>query len=106
MDTNTIVKNILNAIDDIKGRDAVTINVQGKSTVTDAYVICTATSTRHSNAIANKVDEALSKLGVKSIGIEGENPGDWVLVDFGNVVLHVLIAEARDAYQLEQLYRS
>lgn len=45
MDTNTIVKNILNAIDDIKGRDAVTIDVQGKSTVTDAYVICTATST-------------------------------------------------------------
>ena len=106
METQELVTNIANAILDIKGRDIVTIDVSKKSTITDAMMICTGTSTRHTSAIANKVQEALTKLGVKPLGIEGERIGDWVLLDVGNVVLHILVPDAREMYQLEQLYRA
>lgn len=104
MESENLVKNITDAILDIKGQDVVSIDVRKKSSITDVMMICTGTSTRHTCAIANKVMEAMHKIGVVTNGVEGEQPGDWVLLDLGNVVLHVMIPEARQTYQLEQLY--
>lgn len=104
METSELINKITDAIIDIKGKDIVSIDVSKTSSITDTMMICTGTSTRHTSAIANKVQEALSKIGIKTLGIEGETIGDWVLLDIGNVVLHILIPDAREMYQLEQLY--
>ncbi len=104
MNTVDLVKNIEEVITDIKGKDIVAIDVSKTSTVTDTYVICTGTSTRHTCAIASRLEEKLHQLGISTHGVEGENPGDWVLLDIGNVVVHVLVPQAREMYQLEKLY--
>lgn len=99
-----IIENITRAIEDIKGRDISVIDVRNSSDVADYYMICTGTSTRHTTAIAEKVSESLHRNGIRTYGIEGEQSGDWVLLDAGSVILHVMIPQARDAYQLEKLY--
>lgn len=104
MNTQDLVKCITEAVENIKGRDIVVIDVSATSTVTDTMIICTGTSTRHTCAIANNVCEALHKANVSTHGIEGEASGDWVLLDAGNAILHVLIADTREMYQLEKLY--
>lgn len=96
---------IENAVLDIKGLDVVSIDMKGKSDTTDVMMICTGTSTRHTTAIAEKVKRSLKSEGFSVYGIEGITTGDWVLVDAGSVVLHVMVQEARDLYQLEKLYR-
>ncbi|MGN1392848.1 MAG: ribosome silencing factor [Succinivibrionaceae bacterium] len=105
MNTEDLVSSVSCAIEDIKGKDIVAIDVSKTSSITDVMMICTGTSTRHTCAIAEKVCEAMHKISVETNGIEGENPGDWVLIDLGRVVVHVMIQEARDTYQLEELYR-
>ena len=99
-----IIENITRAIEDIKGRDISVIDVRNSSDVADYYMICTGTSTRHTTAIAEKVNESLRRNGIRTYGIEGEQSRDWVLLDAGSVILHVMIPQARDAYQLEKLY--
>ena len=104
MKEQIIIENITRAIEDIKGRDISVIDVRNNSDVADYYMICTGTSTRHTTAIAEKVSESLHRNGIRTYGIEGEQSGDWVLLDAGSVILHVMIPQARDAYQLEKLY--
>ncbi|MEE1286481.1 MAG: ribosome silencing factor [Ruminobacter sp.] len=106
MNTNELVDLITNEILDTKGLDVVAIDVAGKSSITDVMMICTGTSNRHTNAIAEKVNVKLKKNGVITNGIEGENPGDWVLLDCGDVILHVMQSEARLTYELEKLYEN
>ncbi len=102
--TQRIIEDISGAIADVKGRDLTVIDVRGRSDMTDYYMICTGTSARHTAAIASRVREALRRDGFRTWGVEGEKGGDWVLVDAGSVVLHIMMPEAREAYRLEQLY--
>lgn len=104
MENEKIIENITSAIDDIKGRDVTVIDVRGNSDVTDYYMICTGTSSRHTSAIAEKVNEYLRKNGIRTYGIEGDSTGEWVLLDAGSVILHIMVPQAREAYQLEKLY--
>jgi ribosome-associated protein len=95
---------ILTAIDDLKGVDAKAFLVDNIVGYTDWIVIVTGTSTRHTKTLAHKVEEKVRiDLNIKAIGTEGESEGEWVLIDFGDVVVHVLTAEMRDYYQLEKL---
>jgi ribosome-associated protein len=90
--------------DDMKAENIITLNVSDKSTLTDYLIICTGTSKRHVAAIATHVAMEAKKQGVAPLGIEGESEGDWVVLDMGSAMLHVMQEESRDTYQLEKLW--
>jgi ribosome-associated protein len=94
----------LNALDDLKAKDVVTLDVRGLTGVTDFMVVGTGTSNRHVKSLATNVSVELKKQGCKPLGIEGGQVADWMLVDAGDVVVHVMSPEARDFYDLERLW--
>ena len=95
---------ISSALTDMKGKDIVQLDVRGLSNVTDYMVIATGTSNRHVKSLADEVSFKAKQNGVLPLGIEGEMSGDWVLSDLGDVVVHVMQAEAREFYDLERLW--
>ncbi|MBD8181879.1 ribosome silencing factor [Pantoea agglomerans] len=95
---------VIDKIDDLKGQDIVTIDVQGKSSITDFMIICTGTSTRHVTSIAEHVEQESRLAGLMSLGIEGKSAADWVVVDLGDVIVHVMQEESRQLYELEKLW--
>ncbi|TYB77642.1 ribosome silencing factor [Maritimibacter fusiformis] len=100
----TLLDAILASLEDDKAEDIVTIPLKGKSTMADHMVICSGRSTRQVAAIADKLTDRLKQnLGVLS-RVEGKDQGDWVLIDTGDVIVHVLRPEVRDFYQLEKLW--
>jgi len=95
---------IVDKIDDLKGQDIIAIDVQGKSSITDCMVICTGTSNRHVMSIAEHVVESVRKEGLDALGVKGINATDWVVVDLGEVIVHVMQEESRQLYELEKLW--
>lgn len=91
-------------VSDMKAEDIKTIDVIGKSSVTDYMVICTGTSKRHVTSIANNVANEAKNIGLTPFGVDGENEGEWVVVDMGDVMVHVMQEEQRELYQLEKLW--
>lgn len=95
---------VVRAIEDLKGRDIQRIDVGELTDVTDLLVIATGTSSRHVKSIADNVVEEARKAGARPIGVEGKEAGEWILVDFGEVVVHLMGEEARRFYALEKLW--
>lgn len=95
---------IQNALEDAKARDIAVLDVRKISDFTDYMVIATGTSNRHVQSTADKVVDALRTHGVRTVGVEGGKIGDWVLIDFGDVIVHVMREETRDFYNLEKLW--
>lgn len=95
---------VVDKIDDLKGQDIITLDVQGKSSITDYMVICTGTSSRHVVSIADHVAQESRAAGTIPLGVEGENSGDWVVVDLGDVIVHVMQEDSRRLYELEKLW--
>lgn len=95
---------VCQALEDLKGKEIVALDVRALTGVTDWMVFCTGTSTRHVKSLADNVEEEAKKQGVRAIGVEGKQMSDWVLVDFGDVVVHVMAPEARAFYDLERLW--
>lgn len=94
----------LDAIDDLKGLDVRLLDVRSQTPMTDAMIVCTGTSTRHVRSIAENVIRDAKKAGHQPQGVEGLNGSEWVLVDLGGVVVHVMLAQTRIFYQLEKLW--
>jgi len=94
----------LAALEDLKGADIRVLDVRGLTSITDTMLICTGTSNRHVKSLAQHVAEKAREVGLKSIGIEGMDEGEWVLVDLGDAVVHVMQAQTRAFYQLEKLW--
>lgn len=92
------------ALEDLKGQDIKLLDVRKLTTVTDTMVICTGTSSRHVSSLAQNVVEESKRAGFRPMGIEGKETGEWVLVDLGDVVVHVMQSQARAHYQLEKLW--
>jgi len=95
---------VVEALDDIKAQDVTVLDVSEKTTVTDFMVIASGTSNRHVKAIADSVAEDAGKKGFKAMSQEGEAGSEWVLLDFGDLILHVMLPEARAYYDIERLW--
>jgi len=104
MKVDELTQLAFDALDDLKAVDVRVLDVREKTNVTDVMVIATGTSARHVKSLADNVIVKAKQSGETPIGIEGEETGEWVLVDLGDVVVHVLQAEVRDFYQLEKLW--
>jgi ribosome-associated protein len=95
---------IHSALEDAKTQDIAVLDVRKISDFTDYMLIATGTSNRHVQSSADKVVEILRGHGVRPVGIEGKQLGDWVLIDVGDVVVHIMREQTRDFYNLEKLW--
>lgn len=92
------------ALESLKAKEVVEIDVIGKSSVADYMVIASGTSSRHVKSIADEVVKFAKQLGQMPLGVEGEGEAEWVLVDLGDVVVHVMLPRVREFYALERLW--
>ncbi len=99
-----LLANVHDALAELKAKDVVEIDVRGKSSVADYMVIASGTSTRHVKSSADEVVRFAKKLGVMPLGVEGEREAEWVLVDLGDVIVHVMLPRVREFYALERLW--
>lgn len=93
------------ALEDLKAEDIVELDVKGKTSVADVIFVASGNSGRHVKSIANNVVMESKHAGNQPLGIEGETDADWVLVDLGDVVIHVMQVQAREFYDLEGLWK-
>ena len=101
---NQLLDTILQSLDDDKAEDVVTINLRGKSEMADFMVIASGRSTRQVSAIAEKLTDRLKADFQIYCKVEGKDQGDWVLIDAGDVIIHVFRPEVREFYQLEKMW--
>ena len=92
------------ALEEIKAKDLVEIDVRGKTSVCDYMLIASGTSTRHVKSLADEVVKASKQAGYQPLGVEGEREAEWVLVDLGDIVVHVMLPRVREFYALERLW--
>lgn len=98
---------IAQAIFDKKGFNILALDVQGISTMTDYFVIAEGTVDRHVKAISNSIVQAVKDVaGERPLHMEGEQSGDWVVIDYGNIVIHLFMAGIREKYAIETLWKS
>lgn len=95
---------ILSRLDDMKAEDTITIDLRGKSSIADYMVVTTGRVNRHVAAIAENVSKGLGEKGIKNIHVEGLQNADWVLMDCGDVIVHVFRPEVREFYNLEKMW--
>jgi len=96
---------ITDAADDLKAEGIETLNVRAKTSIADYFVVCTGTSDRHVQSIADRVEEKMRAHAERPLRKEGENSG-WVLQDYGDIILHVMRDEQRQFYDLETLWKN
>lgn len=106
MKTETIQKIAIDALEDLKGIDITAIDVRGLTSITDTMIVCTGRSNRHVKSLAENVVVEAKKHRLSYIRMEGEREGEWVIVDLGDVVVHVMLAETREFYNLEDLWET
>lgn len=104
MPTEDLLNIVQAVLDERKGQFIATLDVKDKTSFTDYMVIVTGTSDRHLKALSDYVVEAALKHGCKPLGVEGGLGSDWVLVDLGDIVVHLMTAQTREFYQLEKLW--
>ncbi|NNG82863.1 MULTISPECIES: ribosome silencing factor [Acinetobacter Taxon 24D] len=105
-DVQACLKVVHEALSDVKAKDILELDVSAISNVADYMVIASGTSTRHIKALADNVAEEARKAGFRPIGVEGERDAEWILIDLGFVVVHVMLPTARKFYDLESLWRA
>ena len=95
---------VIAALESLKAKDVREIDVRGRTSIADLLVIASGTSVRHVKSIADEVTRFAKKAGAMPLGVEGEQEGEWVLVDLGDVIVHVMLPRIREFYGLERLW--
>ena len=99
-----MARRIVDIASDRKAEDIVMLDISKMSIIADYFVICTGTGDRHIRAVAREIDEQLGKDGVNPLNMEGLAEAQWVLMDYGPVIVHIFDQATRDAYRLERLW--
>ena len=102
--TTTLSEAVLRALEEMKAKDIGKINVLGKTSIADLMLVASGTSARHVQSMAYEVVRCARKIGVIPLGVEGEKEGEWVLVDLGDVIVHLMLPRVREFYGLERLW--
>ncbi len=105
MHNEVLVRVAVDALEELKGKDILTIDVRDKTSVTDFMVIASGTSSRHVKSLAENVLEKAKEQGRRALGNEGLDGGEWALLDLGDVVVHVMQVATRQFYDLERLWQ-
>jgi ribosome-associated protein len=95
---------VVDALEDMKAENPVVLDVRGRTTITDLMVFASGTSRRHVKSLADNVIEKAREAGLKPLGVEGEDGAEWILVDLGYAVVHIMMPEIRDFYRLESIW--
>ena len=104
MNSEQLTDLVVEALDDVKARDITKLDVRKMTTVTDYMVIASGTSNRHVQALVENVAEKAKQAGHRPIGVEGEEGGEWVLLDLQDALVHVMLPKVREFYNLEKLW--
>ena len=103
-DAEETLKIVLDRLDEMKAEDTVTIDLRNKSSIADYMIVTTGRANRHVGAIAENVVKELGQAGMKGVHVEGLPNADWVLIDTGDVIVHVFRPEVRTFYSLEKMW--
>lgn len=105
MQSEDLVKVVIDALEELKGKDIVSIDVRGKTSITDFMIVASGASNRQVKAMAQNVIEKVKEQGVKPLGNEGMDSGEWALIDLNAVVVHVMQPATREFYDIERLWQ-
>lgn len=95
---------VVNALEDLKARDIALLDVSRLTSVTEWMVVASGTSSRHLSALSQQIIQTTKDAGIPPLGVEGDNGTEWVLVDLGDVLVHLMMPETRELYDLERLW--
>ncbi|MEM7804353.1 MAG: ribosome silencing factor [Pseudomonadota bacterium] len=104
LDSEALAETVVAALEDAKAQDIRLIDVRHLTSMTDYMVVASGTSDRHVKSVASSVVDTLMAAGRRPLGVEGENDGEWVLVDLQDALVHVMLPRIRDFYNLEKLW--
>ena len=102
--TDNMAKTIHKVLSDNKAKNITKINLEKKSSIADYMIICSGTSNRHVISLSNYLVKALKKENLNTLNVEGIRNGDWVLVDAGDIIVHLFRSEVREYYSLEKMW--
>ena len=103
---SNIKKNVLSALEDIKAFDIVSIDIRKQASIADYIIIASANSSKQAKALADNIKDRMQKINIPLIGIEGESGSEWVLVDLGDIIIHIMTPTSRVHFNLEELWVS
>ena len=103
---SNIKKDALSALEDIKAFDIVSIDIRKQASIADYIIIASASSSRQAKALAENVRDKMQKINIPLIGLEGTSGSEWVLVDLGDIIIHIMTPSTREHYNLEELWVS
>lgn len=104
MKTDELVKIVIDALEEIKAHDIVVLEIDEMVSLFDRMIVASADSNRQTRALANNVQEKVKAAGGKAYGMEGQETGEWLLVDLGDVLVHIMLPTVREYYDLETLW--